>query len=147
MDAVHVPFKGGAEAMTEVIAGRIDFFFGPVGLVLPQIQDGKLRALVVKGPSGAVALPDVPTTQEAGFANAEYPIWFGIFAPAGTPRDIVEKLHRETATVLQERAVVEKLAALGVEPLPMTPAAFDAHVKREIAINAALVKATGLTPN
>jgi tripartite-type tricarboxylate transporter receptor subunit TctC len=147
VDAVHVPFKGGAEAMNEVIAGRVDFFFGPLGLVLPHVREGRLTALVVNGPSRAVALPDVPTTQEAGFANAEYPIWFGIFAPAATPRDIVEKLHRETATVLQERAVVEKLAALGVEPLPMTPAAFDAHVKREIAINAALVKATGLTPN
>jgi tripartite-type tricarboxylate transporter receptor subunit TctC len=133
--------------MNEVIAGRIDFFFGPLGLVLPHVRDGRLTALVVNGASRAAALPDVPTTQEAGFANAEYPIWFGIFAPAGTPRDIVERLHRETAKVLQEPVVIEKLATLGVEPMPMTPAAFDEHVKREIAINSALVKAAGLTPN
>ena len=85
VDAVHVPFKGGAEAMTEVIAGRIDFFFGPVGLVLPYIQDGKLRALVVNGAKRSSALPDVPTTLESGIANAEYPIWFGLFLPAKTP--------------------------------------------------------------
>jgi tripartite-type tricarboxylate transporter receptor subunit TctC len=147
VDAVHVPFKGGAEAMNEVVAGRIDFFFGPLGLVLPHVREGRLTALVVNGATRAAALPGVPTTQEAGFANAEYPIWFGIFAPAGTPRDIVDRLHRETAKVLQEPIVIEKLAALGVEPMPMTPAAFDEHVKREIAINSALVKAAGLTPN
>ncbi len=96
VEAVHVPFKGGAEAMTEVMAGRIDFFFGPIGLVLPHIRDGKLTALVVNGARRAAALPDVPTTLEAGFADAEYPIWFGLFLPAKTPRDVVDKLHRET---------------------------------------------------
>jgi tripartite-type tricarboxylate transporter receptor subunit TctC len=96
MDAVHVPFKGGAEAMTEVIAGRIDFFFGPVGLVLPLIRDGKLRALAVNGATRSSALPDIPTTLEVGIANAEYPIWFGLFVPAKTPREIVAKLHDET---------------------------------------------------
>ena len=79
LDAVHVPFKGGAEAMTEVIAGRIDFFFGPVGLVLPHVQEGKLSALVVNGAKRAAGLPSVPTTLEAGFADAGFPSWFGIF--------------------------------------------------------------------
>jgi tripartite-type tricarboxylate transporter receptor subunit TctC len=127
---VHVPFKGGAEAMTEVIAGRIDFFFGPVALLLPQIQEGKLAALAVNGAKRSAALPSVATTLEAGFANAEYPFWLGMFLPAKTPRDIVDKL-----------------AALGFEPMVMTPAEFAAHVEKEIAVNAALVKAAGIKPH
>ena len=144
VEAVHVPFKGGAEAMTEVIAGRIDFFFGPVALVLPQIQEGKLTALAVNGAKRSAALPNVPTTLEAGFANAEYPIWLGMFLPAKTPRDIVDKLNRETLKALQEPKVRDKLAALGFDPMVMTPAEFAAHVEKEIAVNAALVKAAGL---
>ena len=144
VDAVHVPFKGGAEAMTEVIAGRIDFFFGPVGLVLPQVQEGRLRALVVNGAKRSSALPEIPTTQEAGIANAEYPIWFGLFLPAKTPREIVDKLHGETFKALQSPKVREKLAALGIDPMPMSPADFTTHVQKEIASNAQLVKAAGL---
>ena len=79
VEATHVPFRGGAEAMSEVIAGRIDFFFGPVGIVLPNVRAGTLAALVVNGAKRATALPDVPTTLEAGFADAEYPSWFGLF--------------------------------------------------------------------
>ena len=144
VDAVHVPFKGGAEAMTEVIAGRIDFFFGPVGLVLPHIQDGKLRALVVNGAKRSSALPDVATTLEAGITNAEYPIWFGLFLPAKTPHDIIDKLHAETVKALQSPRVREKLATLGVDPMAMSPIDFAAHVQREIINNAELVKAAGL---
>ena len=144
VDAVHVPFKGGAEAMTEVIAGRIDFFFGPVGLVLPQIQEGKLRALVVNGTKRSSALPDVPTTLETGIANAEYPIWFGLFLPAKTPREIVAKLHGETLNALQSPKVREKLAALGIESMEMSPGDFAAFVKKEIGSNAELVKSAGL---
>ena len=144
LDAVHVPFKGGAEAMTEVIAGRIDFFFGPVALVLPQIQDGKLAALAVNGDKRSAALPNVPTTLEASLADAEYPIWLGLFLPAKTPREIVDKLNRETLKALQEPKVRDKLTGLGFDPMIMTPAEFAAHVEKEIAVNAALVKAAGL---
>ena len=144
VDAMHVPFKGGAEAMTEVIAGRIDFFFGPVGLVLPNVREGKLRALVVNGVERSSALPDVPTTLEAGVPNAEYPIWFGLFLPAKTPRDIVDKLHSETLKALQSTQVRGKLAALGVDPMPLSPADFAAYVQKEISTNAALVRAVGL---
>ena len=144
LDAVHVPFKGGAEAMTEVIAGRIDFFFGPVALVLPQIQEGKLAALAVNGDKRSAALPDVPTTLEASVADAEYPIWLGMFLPAKTPREIVDKLNRETLKALQEPKVRDKLTGLGFDPMIMTPAEFAAHVEKEIAVNAALVKAAGL---
>lgn len=146
VEAVHVPFKGGVEAMTEVMAGRIDFFFVVIGAALQSIQGGKLTALAVNGLKRSAALPEVPTIQEAGFANAEYPTWFGLFVPAKTPRPIINKLHQETLKALQDPKVRDRLAALGVDPMVMTPGEFDALVEKEIAINAALVKAIGLKP-
>jgi tripartite-type tricarboxylate transporter receptor subunit TctC len=146
IEVVHVPFKGGAEAMSEVIAGRIDFYFGPVGLVLPQVAEGKLVALVQNGERRSSALPDVPTTREAGFANAEFPIWFGLFAPAKTPAAIVEKLHDETLKAIKSAKTAEKLAGLGVDPLPLSSDEFARLVEREVAANAELVKAAGIKP-
>jgi tripartite-type tricarboxylate transporter receptor subunit TctC len=143
-EAAHVPFKGGGEAITEVIAGRIDFFFGPLGLALPHIRDGKLAALLVNSNERSPALPQVPTTSEDGYANAEYPIWFGLFVPAKTPREIVELLHRETRKALLQPSVREKLVGLGVDPMLMTPREFDALVEKEIAVNAELVKLAGI---
>jgi tripartite-type tricarboxylate transporter receptor subunit TctC len=143
--AVHVPFKGGAEAMAEVMAGRVDFFFGPVGLVLPQIRAGKLSALVVSGAERAAALPNVPTTHEAGFEDAEYPIWFGLFAPAKTPSTILDTLHDQSLKALQTSKVRDKLSALGVDRMMMTRADFAAYVDKQFAVNAALAKAIGLT--
>ena len=144
--AVHVPFKGGSEMITEVIAGRIDFAFVALGAALPQIQGGKLAALAVNSAARSSALPDVPTLREAGFSDAEYPMWIGLFLPAKAPREIVDKLHRETRKALHEPRVKDKLAALGVDPMVMTPAEFDAFVSEEIRMNAALVKAIGLKP-
>jgi tripartite-type tricarboxylate transporter receptor subunit TctC len=146
IEATHIPFKGGAEAMLEAMAGRADFFFGPVGLVLPNVREGKLAALAVNGAKRSAALPDVPTTSEAGFTNAEYPIWFALFLPAKTPRDIVDKLNRETLKALQGTKLRERLAQLGLDQMVMTSAELDVHVQREIALNAALVKAIGIRP-
>jgi tripartite-type tricarboxylate transporter receptor subunit TctC len=146
VEAVHVPLKGGAEVITEVMTGRIDFFFGPVGVVAPRVQEGKLTALVVNGAKRSSLLPDVPTTAEAGFAKAEYPFWLGMFLPAKTPRDIVDRLHRETLEALQVPKVKDTLARLGIDPMVMTPTEFDAYVEKEIAVNAALVEAIGLQP-
>ena len=142
--AVHVPLKGGAEAMTEVVAGRVDFFFGPVALVLAQIRDGKLLALAVNGAKRSATLPDVKTLQELGYADAEYPIWFGLFAPAKTAPAIVDRLNREALKVLQAPALREKLSGLGVDPMAMTPAEFKRHVDSEIALNGTLAKKAGL---
>jgi tripartite-type tricarboxylate transporter receptor subunit TctC len=144
IQVVHVPFKGGAEAMLEIIAGRVDFFFGPVALVLPHIREGKLRALAVNGSSRSTVLPDVPTLREAGIKEAEYPIWFALFVPAKTPSDIVNRLNRETLNALQAPKAREKLAALGVDPMVMSPAEFAAHVEREVVLNATLVQQAGL---
>ncbi len=144
MQAVHIPFKGGPEAMSEVMAGRVDFFFMALGAALPQIRAGKLTALAVNTARRSPALPLVPTLQEAGFGNAEFPTWFGLFLPARTPREIVDRLQRETAKALLEPTLRERLATLGVEPMVMTASEFDAHVQTELAVNAALVKAVGL---
>jgi tripartite-type tricarboxylate transporter receptor subunit TctC len=144
INAVHVPFRGGPQAMTEVMAGRVDFFFGPLGLVLPQIRDGKLVPLVVNGYRRSAALPNVPTTSEVGLANAEFPIWFGMFAPAQTPRAIVDKLHDQTLRAEQTGDVKDKLARLAVDPMTMTADQFAAFVAKEVAANAALVKMAGI---
>ncbi len=146
IEAEHVPFKGGAEAMAEVMAGRIDFFFMALGAALPNIRSGKLTALAVNGATRSAVLPDVPTLKEAGIDNADYPTWFGLFLPAGTPASIVSGLHRETMAVLQEPKVRDRLTAMGVDALRLSPAEFGAAVEREMAINAALVKAIGLKP-
>jgi tripartite-type tricarboxylate transporter receptor subunit TctC len=144
LEAVHVPFKGGAEAMFAVIGGQVDFFFGPVALVLPQIRDGKLRALAVNGSKRSGTLPDIATLQEAGHADADYPIWFGLFAPARTPSAVVEKLNHETLKALQAPVLREKLVGLGVDAMVMTPQEFRQHVEKEIALNATLAKKAGL---
>lgn len=141
---VHIPFKGGAEAMLDVIAGRVDFFFGPVALVLPHIRDGKLAGLAVNGHKRTPTLPDLPTLEEAGFRDAEYPIWFGLFAPARTPAAVVDKLNHETLRALRSPALREKLSGLGVEAMAMTPQEFKAHVDKEIALNATLANKAGL---
>jgi tripartite-type tricarboxylate transporter receptor subunit TctC len=145
-DGVHIPFKGGPEALAEVMSGRVDFVFSPILPSLPFIRAGKAIALGVSTAKRASALPDVPTTIEAGFANSDYNFWIGMFVPAKTPHDIVDKLHRETVKVLQSPEFQGKLASFGADPMLMRPGEFDAYVKNEIAANEALVKAAGLAP-
>jgi tripartite-type tricarboxylate transporter receptor subunit TctC len=144
LKAIHVPFKGGAEAMIEVLAGRIDFFFVAASAALANVRGGKLTALAVNGATRSAALPDVPTISEAGFSNAEYPLWFGLFLPARTPRDIVDRLHHETIAALKQPEIKDRLAALGVDPMELSPKEFDALVERGIAADDKLVKSLGL---
>jgi tripartite-type tricarboxylate transporter receptor subunit TctC len=145
--SVHIPFKGGAEALTEVIAGRVDYYFCPLATALPHIKDGRLLGLAVSSPTRATALPDVPTTLESGYPDSDYMFWIGIFAPAKTPPDIVAKLHQELRKALDAPILKEKLATLGVEPMPLTAAQFDAQVKKEIVTYATFAKAAGLKAN
>jgi tripartite-type tricarboxylate transporter receptor subunit TctC len=147
VQAVHVPFKGGPEAMNEIIAGRLDFFFVPVANALPHVKAGALTALVVNSAKRSAALPDVPTTAESGFTDAEYPFWIGTFLPAKTPRTIVDRLHGEAIKALATPALKAKLAALGVDPMLMSPTEFDAFVVKQIAADAALAKAAGIKPH
>jgi tripartite-type tricarboxylate transporter receptor subunit TctC len=143
-EGVHVPFRGATEAQTEVMTGRIDFYCAALTSALPLIQEGKLIPLAVSTPKRASALPDVPTTLEAGFANSDYTFWVAVFVPAKTPKAIVEKLHQETFNILQSGNVREKLATLGVDPMPVNPAELDALVKAEITANAAVIKAANM---
>jgi tripartite-type tricarboxylate transporter receptor subunit TctC len=145
-EAVHIPFRGGAEAITEVLAGRADFYFCPLGTALPQVREGKLLALAVSSPKRAALLPDVPSVVEL-FPNSDYAFWIGVFMPAKTPRDIVDQFHREAIKTMQLPNVKERLETLGMDPMPLTPAEFDAQVRAEIASTGLLAKAAGLSSN
>jgi tripartite-type tricarboxylate transporter receptor subunit TctC len=145
--AVHIPFKGAPEAMTEVIAGRADYYFSPLVNSLPLMKDGQLQALAVSNSSRASALPDLPTITQAGYPNSEYNFWAGVFLPSKTPAPIKEKLHAEIAKALQAPAVAAKLKNLGADPFPLTPAQFDAQVKKEIENNSKIAKAANIRVN
>jgi tripartite-type tricarboxylate transporter receptor subunit TctC len=145
--AQHIPFKGGPEALTEVMAGRVDFYFVPLPPARGLIANKKVDALAVSSAQRAKALPEVPTTIEDGYPNSEYNFWIGMFVPVKTPPAVVARLHEETIKALKNPAVIERLDKTGAEPMPMTPAQFDAFVKKEFDINAELVKAAGLEVN
>jgi tripartite-type tricarboxylate transporter receptor subunit TctC len=146
-EAVHVPFRGGPEALTEVMTGRVDFMCVGITSGLGFVREGSLIALAVCTPKRTSALPDVPTTVEAGFPDSDYTFWNGMLVPAKTPRELVDRLHRETQKVLALAAVQDKFAPQGVEPMPLTPAEFDALIRKEIGINIAIVKAAGIKFN
>jgi tripartite-type tricarboxylate transporter receptor subunit TctC len=146
-NAVHVPYKGGIEALADVMTGRVDFMSVGVSSAIPFIREGKLLALGVATRKRSSALPDVPTTIEAGYVDSDYTYWNGMLVPAKTPRAIVDRLHAETQKVLRVPAVIEKLKPLGVEPMPLTPTEFDAMIAKEIETNIALAKAAGLKFN
>lgn len=146
IDATNIPFKGSAEAVTEVLSGRVDYYFSPIAPVIGQIRDGQLLALAVGSPKRASALPDVPTTTEGGVPGSEFNFWIGMMAPAKTPRDIVNRLHDEVVKALASPEVKERFLKLGADAWTMQPEAFDAYIKTEIVSNAKLVKAAGLAP-
>jgi len=143
----HVPFRGGPDALTEVMTGRVDFTSMGMSSALPLIKDGKLVPLAVSTTKRSSALPDVPTTVEAGLPDSDYTYWMGLFVPAKTPADIVTRLRTETEKALKNPNVVEKFTQQGIEPMPMSSADFDALVRKEIDSNIALVKAAGLKFN
>lgn len=144
ISGVHVPFKGSPEAITEVMTGRVDYYFSPVAPVLGHIKEGKLLALAVGSPRRSSVLPDVPTTVEAGVAGSEYDFWIGMLVPAKTPREIVTRLHQEMQKALASPEVKERFAKIGAEPLLLTPEQFDTRIQAEIAANTKLVKAAGI---
>ena len=143
-DATHVPYRGGAEVIADIIGGRVDFYFCPLATALPLIKAGQVRALLVSTDKRVADLPDVPAPPEIGLKNADSAIWFGVFVPAKTPSDVVEKLHAAGVKVLAQPAMQDSLKQLGVEPSPMTPTEIDALVKRETAVNLDVIKAAGI---
>lgn len=146
IDATNIPFKGSADAVTEVLSGRVDYYFSPIAPVIGQIREGHLIALAVGSPKRAAALPDVPTTAEAGVPGSEFNFWIGMMAPAKTPREIVNRLHDEVVKALATPEVKDRFLKLGADAWTLTPAQFDAYIKDEIVSNAKLVKAAGLSP-
>jgi tripartite-type tricarboxylate transporter receptor subunit TctC len=147
IDTVHIPFKGTPEGITEVIAGRVDYFFAPLVSALPLIRDGKVVAIAVGSAKRSSVLPDVPTTLEAGVPGSDYNFWIGMLAPAKTPKDIINRLHQEVLKALQSPEVRERLLALGAEPMSMSPEQFDAYIRDEYAANGRIVKAAGIKAN
>jgi tripartite-type tricarboxylate transporter receptor subunit TctC len=146
-EGVHVPFKGTPEALTEILTGRVDFYFCPVISVLQFIKEGKLLAIAAGSTKRSSALPEVQTTLEAGIPNSDYNFYVGMMVPSKTPRAVVDTLYQNVVKVLQNADTKERMSKLGAEPMLMTPAEFDAWIRKEIASNAALVKAAGITVN
>ena len=144
IDVVHIPYKGTPEAITDTMTGRVTYFFSPISAALPNVREGKLVALGVSTAKRSSALPNVPTIAESGLPGFDYNLWVGMFAPAGTPLDIVDKINRDVARVAQAPEVKERLAALGAEAMPMSPAEFRKFVRDEIDDSAKVIKAAGI---
>ena len=145
IEVVHVPFKGTPEALTEIIAGRVDYYFCPVNAVLPLIEGKQLLALAMGSSKRSAALPNVATTLEAGVPDSDYNFWVGMVVPSKTPRDIVNRIHQETAKAIESKEVRASMAKLGAEPMLMRLDEFDGYIRNEIKTNATLVKAAGIT--
>jgi tripartite-type tricarboxylate transporter receptor subunit TctC len=143
-EAVHIPYKGGAEALADVLGGRVDFYFCPISTALPFIADGRVVALAVSTATRASDLPNVPTTLEAGYAKSDLAVWYGVLMPAKTPRAIIDKFHAAGTKVLATAEMRQKLRQLAVDPMPLTPAEMDKFVADEIAANGRLIRAAGI---
>jgi tripartite-type tricarboxylate transporter receptor subunit TctC len=144
IDAQHVPFKGTPEAMTDVIGGRNDWFFAPMASALPLIRDGKLQALAVSSAQRSPALPNVPTTIEAGVPGSDYTLWVGLIVASATPAPVVKRLHDEAVKALASPDVKVRLATLGADAFTMEPAAFNAYIKTEMESAALIAKTANL---
>ena len=143
----HIPFKGGPEALTEVMTGRVDFMFGALPSTMPLIRDGRLMPLAVSTRTRISVLPNVPTTEEAGYADSHYDVWLGLLAPAKTPKPIIERLRSEAEKAMALPAVQQKLKQLGMEPLQLETSKFDAQIADEVKANAKIIAAAGITKN
>jgi tripartite-type tricarboxylate transporter receptor subunit TctC len=146
IDIVHVPYKGIAEAVLDTSTSRVQLLMSAPSTIATQVQEGRLRALATTGRKRAAAYPELPTVAEAGVSGYFWESWGGIFAPAKTPRGIIDKLNRAVLTALKMPDVQSRYAALGVEPFPTTPAEFDKFVDAEITRVAELARRAGIKP-
>jgi len=144
IDVVHIPYKGTPEALTDTMTGRITYFFSPISAALPNIREGKLVALGVSTAKRSSVLPNVPTLAESGLPGFDYNLWVGLFAPAGTPAEIVDKVARDVSRALATPEVKERLTALGAEAMPMTPVEFTKFVAVEIDDSGKVIKAANI---
>lgn len=146
IDVVHIPYRGGPEATTDTIAGRVTYWFPPVGIAAPFIREGRLLALGVTSARRSGLLPEVPAISEAGLPGFDYTIWWGIWAPAGTPAELVGKLAKDIARALAAPDLRDQFTKFGSEPMSMTPAEFERFVRSEIDDSTRIVKAAGIKP-
>jgi tripartite-type tricarboxylate transporter receptor subunit TctC len=140
VDIVHVPFKGSGQAVIDLMAGHVDMNFDSIPAVIQHVKAGKLRAIAVTAAKRASAFPEIPTIAESGYPDYDLTTWWGLFAPAGTPPEIVAKIHRDTLAVLQNAEVKERFATLSVDPGGGTSREFADYVRQEILKYDALVK-------
>ena len=140
---LHVPYKGAGPAITDLLAGHLQFMFTTIPPALPQVKAGRLRALAVASAKRSTLLPELPTTAEQGARGVEAASWNGILLPAGAPREIVTRLHAEIGVVMKQPEVIERLAGAGVEPAMMSPEEFAAYIESETARYAKVVKSSG----
>jgi tripartite-type tricarboxylate transporter receptor subunit TctC len=147
IEVTSVPYKGTPESLADVLSGRVDYCFCPIGNVLPMVKDGRLLALAVSSPRRTSGLPDIPTTEEAGVPNSAQPFWVGMGVPAATPRDIVARLHTETVKALNSPEIKARWVNLSQDTRIFTPEQFDAFLREDLARNAALIKAANLKFN
>ena len=143
IDITHIPYKGSAPALTDVLAGNISMMFVDVLSALPHLKSGRLRAIGIAGVNRAPALPDVPTITESGLPGFNGNTWLGLVAPAGTPREIVARISTEVSRALNAPEVRERLLAQGVEPVGSTPEQFAAHLESEMRRYAAVIRSSG----
>ncbi len=146
MDMVHVPYKGSGQAISDLVGGHVKVMISGMASTLPHVRSGKLRALVTTGMKRTPATQDVPTIAESGFPKFEATSWFGVLAPAKTPRPVISRLNTEIARTLQQPEVVQRLHAVGFEIVTGTPEAFSAYIKSEIKKWEKVVKASGAKP-
>src|SRR3954467_12053149 len=140
IDVVHVPYKGDAPMYQALLAGEVDFAFGPLGNAIQHIRSGKLRALAMTNPTRSAAIPDVPTMAEAGVPNFAPTGWLGLFTPAGTPRAIVERLHSEMVKVIASPEIRERFPGWGYEPVGSTPEEFDQRFKSDLSLYSRVIR-------
>jgi tripartite-type tricarboxylate transporter receptor subunit TctC len=144
LNMVHVPYKGATLATVALMGGEVDEVIVSVASVLPLIKAGKVRALAVLSEKRVATLPDIPTSKEAGFPNFQMSIWYGMFAPAGTPRDIVTRLHREVAKAMDDPALQKHMANAGMDPWLGTPEDMGALLKNEMARYSRIIQSAGI---
>ena len=144
IDLLHIPYKGGADAINDTVAGRLVFTFNTITLALPYIRDGRLAALGVSSTQRSALLPDVPTIAESGLPGFEFTFWNGLWAPAGTPAAVTDQIARDLAQIVHAPDVRERLSRLGAEPMAMTPKEFSRFVESEIETDQRIVRASGI---
>ncbi len=144
IDIVHVPYKGVPEAITDTIGGRVQFTMAPLGATVSLIRDGRLRPLAVTTPKRIPVHPDLPTVAELGYPGFRWDSWAGFFAPAKTPRAVVNKLNREIVRVLSEPEIQRRMGAIGMEAAPSTPEQLDKFLADQIVLVSQLAKKAGI---